>query len=179
MLTVKACCLSVVLTEQVVGVDGSVLVAEESPYTMLLLIAHAGKALVGHLLVLLDECLGDDKVLHTVLSRIREVLGTNHAVLLHRIAHAEGWVHEYAVIAVEHLSIHATHGGADDEVGLLTVACLSQQFHSLLRNDGQVRSDDGGLWQHLADAGDGARLSTAAEAVNVKYLFAGKKIHHL
>ena len=91
-----------------------------------------------HLLVFLDKSLRDNKVLHPILSWIREVLCPYHPVIFHRVAHLQGGVHENTVVAVEHLRIHATHRRADDEVWLFRLAGLTQQRHRLLRTNGQV-----------------------------------------
>ena len=87
MLAVESDGRGVVLTEQVVGIDGGVLVAEEAPDACLLLFGDALEALLRHLLVLLDEGLGHDEVLHAVLPWVGEVLCPYHAVLLHGVAH--------------------------------------------------------------------------------------------
>ena len=126
---------------------------------MLLFFIDTIKALFCHFFVFFDHCLGDDEILYPVLTRIREVLGTYHAVLLHCVTHAEGWVDEDAVVATQHLSVHAPHRSADDEVGLFLLAELPEERHCLFGTDGEIGSDDVGIGQHLADASNSARLS--------------------
>ena len=103
---------------------------------LLILIVESLKAVLGHLLIRLHQCLGDDEVLYTILSGIREMLGAHHAVCLHRLTHLQSGIHHDAVVAAQHLCVHATHRCADDEVGLLAVAHLSQQCHRFLWLDG-------------------------------------------
>ena len=114
------------------------------------------KTAVCHLPILLHQRFCDYKILHTVLTRILKMLLSYHAVLLHRVAHAQGRIHQDAVIASQLLCIHASHRRADDEVGLFRFADPSQQFHRLLGNQGQVWSNDRGTRQYLTETRNGS-----------------------
>ena len=123
---------------------------------MLLFFIDTLKAMLCHFLVVFDHRLGDDEILHPILTRIGEMLGSYHTVLLHRVAHAEGWVDENAVVATKHLSVHTTHRGANNQVWLFLLAELPEERHCLFGMDGKIGSDDVGVGKHLADASDGA-----------------------
>ena len=79
-------------------------------------------------------------------------------MLAHGLSHLESRVHKYAVSAVEHLRVHAAHGRADDEVGLLLLLHLTQHGHALHWMKGYVFGNDGGLGQQRAEHRDRARL---------------------
>ena len=158
MLTVETDGRGIVLTEQVVSVHRRILIAKESPHAGLFVRRHRRETLLRHLLILFHKRLRDHEVLHTVLTGIGEMLGAYHTVFLHRVAHLEGRVDKDAVVAVEHLGIHAAHRGADDEIGMFFVAGLPQEAERLLRTDGEVWRNDCGIGEHLTDTGDGTRL---------------------
>ena len=152
MFPVEADGLLVVFVEQVEGVHGGVLVAKEAEDTLLFFIVHTVEAELGDLFIGLYQRLGHHEVLLAVSPWVREVLCPDHTVLLHRLAHLQGRVDEDAVVAVEHLGIHPSHRGADDEVWVLPFARLFQQRQGLLWLYGQVGGNDLCLWQHLTDA---------------------------
>ena len=159
VLAMKTYCRRVVLTKQVIGVHSGILIAKESPYPCRLFFSHLSETLLCHLLILLHQSLCHHEVLYSVLTRIREMLSTNHTVFLHRVAHLQGWVYEDTVKAVEHLRIHASHRGADDKVGLLLLTDIAQKIHCLLRMDGKIGSYHLCLRQHLTDTCHRAALS--------------------
>ena len=123
---------------------------------MLLFFIDTLKAVLCHFFIFFDHRLGDDEVLYPVLTRIGEMLGSYHTVLLHRITHAEGWVDEDTVIATKHLCVHTTHGGANNQVWLFLLAELPEERHCLFGTDGEIGGDDVGVGKHLADASNGA-----------------------
>ena len=127
MFAMKADGSRVVGMKEVVCVDGGVFIAEEAFHARLFLIINTFEAVISHFLVFLDEGFGDDELLHAVETRIGEMLVADHAVFLHRVAHPEGRIDEDTVVAVEHLGVHATHRGADDEVGLFLLAELPEE----------------------------------------------------
>ena len=135
----------VVGMEQVVGIDRRVGITEESPHVSLIRVVESFKTMFRHLLIGFHQGLGHDEVLYAVQSGIREVLGTHHPVCFHRLTHLQGGIYDDTVEAAQHLGIHTTHRGADDEIGLLAVAHLSQQCHCLFRFYGQVGCHDGGI----------------------------------
>ena len=156
VLAMKADGSRVVGMKEVVCVDGGVFIPEETFHARLLLIINTFEAMIGQFLVFLDHGFGDDELLHAVEARIRKVLVADHAMFLHRVAHLEGRIDEDAVVAIEHLGVHATHRGADDEVGLFLLAELPEERHGLFGMDGEIGSDDGGVGKHLSDTSDGA-----------------------
>ena len=180
MFAMKADGGKVVGMKEVVGVDRCVFIAEEPPYARpFLIIIKTLEAMIGHFLVFLDNGLGDDELLDAVETGIGEMLVADHAVFLHRVAHPEGRIDEDTVKSVEHLGIHAAHGGADDEVGLFLLAELPEERHRLFRTDGKVGGDDGGIGHHLTDSGDCARLAAAAKAVDIHDLLPLKDVGEL
>ena len=76
------------------------------------------ETMFGHLFIFFYQSLSDDEILHSILSGIGEMLCSDHSMVFHRVTHLQGGVYKDAVVAVEHLRIHAAHGGADDEVWL-------------------------------------------------------------
>ena len=77
----------ILTAEQVVGIYRCILVAKESPHAAPFFGCDTRETLLGHLLVFLHQSLCDDKVLHPILSGILEMLGSDHPVILHRVAH--------------------------------------------------------------------------------------------
>ena len=152
VLPVESDGLRVVFVKEVVGVHRCVLIAEEAEDAPLLLVVHTAEAELCRLLIGLHQRLCHHEVLHAINSGVREVLRADHSVLLHRLSHLQCGVYEDAVVAVEHLRIHAAHRGADDEIGLFPLTGVLQQLESFLRLYGQVGSYHFCLWQHLTDA---------------------------
>ena len=99
--------LRIVLVEEVEGVNHRVFIAEEAVNSCLLLRGDVLEAALGDVAVFLDETLGNHQFVYSVLSRVLEFLLAGHAA--HRVAHLEGWIHEYAVVAFQHLGVHTTH----------------------------------------------------------------------
>ena len=145
--------------EQVKGVDRGVLIAKESPHTFLLLVCDTRETLLSHFLILLHHRLGHYEVLHAVLTGIREMLCPYHTVILHGVTHLQGRVHEDTVVAVEHLSIHAPHRRADNQVRMFAHTRPTQQVNGFLRMYWQVWGNDNGIGQHLTDTCHRPRLS--------------------
>ena len=109
MLAMKPHSLGVVFTKQIVGIHGGILIAEESPHAVLLVIIDTIETFLGYILVLFYQGLCYNKVLHPILTRILKVLSSYHTMFLHRIAHSQSRVHQYAIIASKHLGIHTAH----------------------------------------------------------------------
>ena len=163
--------LWVVLEEEVVGVDDGVFVAEEAKDALLLFGGDLREAVLRHLTILLDQRLGDNHLLDAVLAWVLERPFSHHVVLCHGGSHLEGGVDADAVEAVEHLRVHASHGGANDQVGTFALHSLLEQGHCLCRMDGEVGCQDRGtgheLPQHVGSVGG----SCGEEAVDIEDLF--------
>ena len=99
----------VVPAEEIEGVDGLVLVTEESPHTLSLLVVDAAETQRGDFFIFLHDGLVDKKVLHSVLARVLIGLCPCHAMCHHGVANLESRVDDNAVVAVEHLGIHSSH----------------------------------------------------------------------
>ncbi len=180
VLAVEADGPRIVLVKQVEGVNGGVFVAEEPNDTVQLLVfVHAAEALLGHLLILFHQGFRHDEILHAVLPRVLKVLCPHHVVAHHRVAHLQGRVDDDAVVAVEHLGVHAAHRSADDQVGVLGLAGGAQQLHGLCGVDGQVGGNDRCRGQCRAYAGHRSRLSRRGETVDVKNLLARHQVGEL
>ena len=124
--------IGIVLVEEAECVYQVVLVAKQAPHAAALLVGHSAEALLCHPFVFLHQVVVDKELLHTILAGVEERLRAGQAVLHHRLAYLEGGVEHDAVVTVEHLGIHATHRGADDQVGLLGLAHPMEQVESLL-----------------------------------------------
>ena len=124
------------LAEHVEGVDDGVGIAEETVDAALLGGIDMAEAVGGNLLILLLQGFRDDDVLHSVLARVLIGLLSKHIVLQDGRPHLKGGVDTDAVVAIKHLGIHAAHGRADDEVGVLAVGETVQEVHSLSRMNG-------------------------------------------
>ena len=102
-----------------------VLVAEESEDALMLsLVRGMGKVQLRGSTVLLHHLLIHIELLHAVLPGILKLLLARQAVLLHGVGNLEGGVDADAVEAVELFGVHAAHGGAENQVGLLLLANL-------------------------------------------------------
>ena len=148
-----------------------VFVAEEAKDALLLFGGDLREAVLRHLTVLLDQRLGDDDLLYAVLTRILKCLLPHHLMLAHRSSHLEGGIDADTVEAVEHLRVHASHGGANDQVGTFALHSLLEQGHCLCRMDGEVGCQDRGtgheLPQHVGSVGG----PCGEEAVDIEDLF--------
>ena len=99
VLAVEMYGVGIVGAKEVEGVHRRVIVAEESPHTLAVIVGHAFKAVGGHLAVFLHHGLGHDKLLYAVLAGIEESLFARHAMLGHSVAHLKCRIGEDAVIA--------------------------------------------------------------------------------
>ena len=104
------------------------------------------------------------------------MLGSDHPVILHRVAHLQGRVHQDAVVAIEHLGIHASHRRADNQIRLLRLAHLPQQVHRLLRANRKVGGNHRCIWKYLADSRHRSTLSRRCEAVYIHDLLSPEKL---
>ena len=104
----------IVFAEQVERMHERILVAEESGHAVTLLRSDVLETVGRGLGILLHERLGDDELLHAVGPRVLERLLAYHSVLRHGLAHLESRVHQYAVVALQLLGIHASHRRTDD-----------------------------------------------------------------
>ena len=168
VLAVEADGLRIVLMEQAEGVDQIVLVAEEAEHAAAVLVVKTLEAPFGHLPVLLDQGLVDIEGLDAVLTGVLKLLRAGHAVGLHGVGDAEGGVGADAPVAAQLLGVHAAHRRAQDEVGLALGANLAQQGQRLFGVYGQVGGHDSGVGEGDAQATHRARLSAAAEAMDIE-----------
>ena len=60
----------------------------------------------------------------------------------HRIGYLKGGIDENAVETIELLSIHATHRGADNKVGLFLFSQILQHSKALVRVDRYILCHD-------------------------------------
>ena len=171
--------MTVVFGKQGIGVHQRVLVAEESPHVFLLLLRCVHEALLLHITILLYHRLGDDELLHAVLSRVLEGLLAHHAVRAHCVGDAQGGVHEYSVVPMQLLGIHSSHRRSYDEVGLFALCHLAQHGNSLVRVNGDIVRNDSCRRQHRAYSGHRSAACRRAEAVNIHYLLALHEVGEL
>ena len=167
VLAVEAQRIGIVRGKQVVGVHHGIFYPEEPPDAPLVAGNGPGEAAFGSLTVLFLQLLGHHKLLHAVGAGVEKRHLAEHAVLQYGLAHPESRVHQYAVEAVEHLCIHASHRRADNEVGPLGVANVVQQVHGLGRMYGQVGGHNHGPGQQLAQPGHCARQARRCETVDI------------
>ena len=99
----------VVPTEEIERVDGLVLVAEEAPHPFALLVVDAAETTGGDVFVFFHDGFIDEKVLHPVFTWVLVGLCSCHAMCHHSIADFESRIDDDAIVAVEHLSVHASH----------------------------------------------------------------------
>ena len=173
VLAMKGNGLRIVGTESVPGVDNGVPVAEEAEDTLsLALITCMLEIALRELAILLHKRLVHIELLHAVLPGRIESLLAHHPVALHRVADGKGGIREDAVVAVEHLGIHAAHRGAEDERGLFPFTCVKQELESLLGMYRQIGSHHAGLGEHLTQAHHRAAAAAGAETVDVEHRLA-------
>ena len=160
MLAVESYGLRVVGRKRVVSMNQRILVAEEPEHALLLVhIVGMGKVLLRDELILLHQRLVNIEFLHSVLSGREELLLARESVAVHGLGNAEGRIGQNAVVAAEHLGIHAAHRCAKDECRLFALAGVAQQLKGLCRVDGQVGSHHASVGQYLAQSVYRARLS--------------------
>ena len=169
--------LRIVLVEEVEGVNHRVLIAEETINSFLILGGDVLEAALCDVAVFLDESLGNHQFVYSILSRVLELLLAGHAA--HRVAHLEGWVHEDAVVAFQHLGVHTTHRGADDEVGLFCLYQFLKHFHSFLRMHRNVFCHEGGVRHQFLQHLHGAALTRREETVNIHDFLARHEVGEL
>ena len=97
VLAVEMGGLTVVLAEHVEGVHKVVFVTKKTDDALFVLRGQSNEALFGHVAVGLDQRFVDVKLLNAILTWILELLGTRHAVCLHRLGNFEGRIDADAV----------------------------------------------------------------------------------
>ena len=180
MLPVKGYGLRIVGAESVPGVDKRICVAEETEDTTgLALVGGMQEIALRDLAVFLDKRFVHIKLLHTVFPGRIERLLAHQSVTLHRVADGEGGIGEDAVVAAEHLGIHASHRGAEDERRLLAAARVEQKLESLPGMQGKVGSHHTGLGKHLTETAHRAAAAAGTETVNVEHRLAAHQFGKL
>lgn len=142
VLAMKRDGLRVMGMEEGKGVNDWVCIAKESPYVMSVIVGDILEAMGGHLTIFLYHCFCNDKFLHTILARVLEDLFSHHTMFAHGVAHLEGWVDEDSVYSTQHLSIHSTHGGADDEMRFMGADHLLEHCHCFRGIDRDILGND-------------------------------------
>ena len=129
--TMEMSSLRIMTAIEIPGMHKIVLIAEEPPHTLpllcLLLRCHrlkAREALFSDLLIFFLQSFRNHKLRLAILARVLPRLFTRQAMLLHRRSHLEGGIDADAVEAIEHLRIHTTHRGTDDQVRFLLLCFL-------------------------------------------------------
>ena len=175
VLAVEAYRRGIVLVEEVVGVHYGVVVAEECDDACALVgVGGVLEVVRRHLLILLYEALRHDELLHSVLARVLEHLLARE--LRHGVAHLEGWVHQYAVEAREHLGIHAAHRRAYDEVGLLLGCHRLQHLQTFFGMQRNVARHNRSVGHQRAQHLHRARLCRRTESVYIHEFLAPHKL---
>ena len=131
--------LWIVLAVEVEGVYQRVFVAKQSPDSLLFVfVVGMCETLFCKFGKLFYESLGDDKILHSVLSWVLVCLFSDHSMFSHGVAHLEGRVDDDAVEAVELFGHHASSRRAYDEVRLVFLAFCFKECDGLLRVEWNV-----------------------------------------
>ena len=118
-----------------------------------------------HLLVNLESC-------GTIGTLVLEVI-VAQAAEGEEASHVERRIDQNALVATELLGIHASHRGADDEVGLLLCRIVLQKlqgFERRYRNIGRHHADVLFV-EHVAHQSGCACRTSRTETVDIKYLF--------
>ena len=165
--TMEADGRGIVFTEQVVGVHQVVVVAEKADYPTPLFIIHSQEILLGNVLILLHQSLGDDEILHAVFPRTEEMLLARQSVTHHGVTDGECRVNHDTVEAIDHLRVHTSHRRAHNEVRLSFLTQLPQHVDGFLRMQRYILGDDSGLGQHLTQTVYRARLRRRAKAMHI------------
>ncbi len=100
------------------AVDEFIVLAKESPYDFLFLRSDATEGGFLQFLELSNHSLINHKVCGSVLSLVEELLAT-HSAEEQGSCHVEGGIDQDARDSIDPFSIHCSHGGAYDDVGLL------------------------------------------------------------
>ena len=111
MLTMETDGTRIVLEEEVVGMDQRIVVAKESNDEAFVVV-YAREALLRDIAIGLDKRFVNIELLHAVGTRIEECLLAHHVMLTHGVGNLKGRVYEDAVVAMQLLGKHATHGSA-------------------------------------------------------------------
>ena len=157
MFAMEMGCMSVVLAEEVEGVDNRVVVAKES-IDMVVVVGSMLEVEFAYLAVFLFQRFGNEELCLAISTRILPLLFACHAMLLHGVVHAESRVDTNTVDAIELFGIHTTHGSANDEVWLFTLADIVEQAHSLSGMKWHVVGYNLGIREFFADASNCSRL---------------------
>ena len=121
MLALKADGLAVMLAKEVVGVDGRVVDTKESPAGLLLFGCDVLKLEALHLVEVLDGVARDTESLLIVFPAIEKLVFACTQDLA-QFRHVERRIDTKPFEVTHLLSVHASHAGADDEVGLFLLA---------------------------------------------------------
>ena len=169
--------LWIVLVEEVEGMYYRVFIAEETIYTLLFLGSDVLEATLGEVAVFLDKTFGNHQFVHSILSRVLELLLSGHAA--HRVAHLEGWVYEDAVESFQQLGVHSAHRSTDDEVGLLCLCHLLQHLYGFFRMNRDVFSHEGSIRHQFLQHLYGTALCRREEAVHIHDFLARHQVGEL
>ena len=149
MFAIKASGLGIILAKEIVGVDCGVVDAEESPARLLLLWCDILKLESLHLVKVLNDVASDAEGFLIVFSTVEKLMlpCVEHFA---KFRHVECRIYANPLEITHLVSVHATHAGADNEVGLLLLAELLEERQAFRRVNGYVWSYYLYLWQHLA-----------------------------
>lgn len=175
MFAMEVGSMSVVLAEEVEGVNNRVVVAKES-IDMVVVVGSMLEVEFAYLAVFLFQGFGYEKFCFAISTRILPLLFASHAMLLHGVVHAEGRVDTNAVDAIELFGIHTTHGSTNDKVGLFALTDIVEQAYSLSGMEWHVVGYNLGIRECFADASNCSRLGRRAEAMDIHYLFARHEV---
>ena len=137
VLAIEAGGVGIVLMEEVIGVHNGVMNAKEAVAVLAVPVGDVLPLLALHLVVMLDDVTRDAKRLLPVLASVEELMLTRAQGAAHG-GHVQGWIDADAHEAAHLLGIHASHAGADDDVGLLIGTELLQIGQGIHRVNGDV-----------------------------------------
>ena len=179
VLPMKVSCIGIDGMKHFKGIHQIVLVAKETIDTPLVLWGNSCETLFGNLFVSFDECLVNIEFLDAVQSGILKLLCSSHTMCLHRFSYLQGRIDADAVETTQLFCVHATHRGADNQVGLLLLTNSVKQRNGLVGLNRQVGSQHAGIGHHRAQSRHSTRLSTTAKAVDIKYSLALHQLRKL
>ena len=128
MTSMKADRVGIMLFKKVRTAHKLIFIAKQAIHPLLLIACYLRKTLRRNLVELLYKSFGNDEFLHSIFPWILKHLLTHVPVFAHRFAHFKGRIHHNTIVAVKHFSEHSTHRSANNKVGLLAFAKLSQHI---------------------------------------------------
>ena len=128
MTSMKADRVGIMLFKKVRTAHKLIFVAKQAIHPLLLIACYLRKTLCRNLVELLYKSFSNDEFLHSIFAWILKHLLTHVPVFAHRFAHFKGRIHHNTIVAVKHFSEHSTHRSANNKVGLLAFAKLSQHI---------------------------------------------------